>query len=428
MRVLIVSHNVMNPGTSMGKTLLAYFRAFSPEEVAQFYIYNEVPTDHTVCRNYYRFTDGDAVQSLLFPFRRSKPLTQRKTGKKQGILEKAYRFGRKRTAYGYILRNLLWKCCRWDSRAFWQWVWDFDPDVVFLASGDNGFLYHVAEKIAKRTGKPLVISCVDDFYLDNRNADSLLGRLEHACFLKTVQRTMDSAAAVVTICPAMQKAYRRLFGKPCHVLHTPAEEREIPEQKNRKQISYLGDLGLQRHLQLVEMGRALKNLDLPGGPKWIDVYSGEKDPEILTLLTMENGIRFHGEIPAGMVSEVMGRSMAVIHTESFDPKVRRITRFSVSTKIADSLMNGPCLIAYGPEEIASMDYLAEHQAAYIITRQKDLQAGLQEILTDAELRMQIRERGRVLARKNHSMERNPQLLRFWLEETCARVEGMKADD
>ena len=42
-------------------------------------------------------------------------------------------------------------------------------------------------------------------------------------------------------------------------------------------------------------------------------------------------------------------SMAVIHTESFEQEMMELVRFSVSTKIAESLMYGPCLIAYGPD-------------------------------------------------------------------------------
>ena len=63
-----------------------------------------------------------------------------------------------------------------------------------------------------------------------------------------------------------------------------------------------------------------------------------------------------------------------------------LVRFSVSTKIAESLMYGPCLIAYGPEGIASIDYLKENNAAYVISRPEDLEKGLEEILTNKELR------------------------------------------
>ena len=47
---------------------------------------------------------------------------------------------------------------------------------------------------------------------------------------------------------------------------------------------------------------------------------------------------FCGEISAESVLEVMANSMAVIHTESFEQEMMELVRFSVSTKIAESLM------------------------------------------------------------------------------------------
>ena len=55
MRVLLVSHTALSRTNNMGKTLLSYLSAFAPGEVAQFYIHSEVPTDDTVCVDYYRF-------------------------------------------------------------------------------------------------------------------------------------------------------------------------------------------------------------------------------------------------------------------------------------------------------------------------------------------------------------------------------------
>ena len=47
-RVLIVSHNVFSRTSNMGKTLLSYFRDFQPDEIAQFYIHSEIPTDDSI--------------------------------------------------------------------------------------------------------------------------------------------------------------------------------------------------------------------------------------------------------------------------------------------------------------------------------------------------------------------------------------------
>lgn len=424
MRVLIVSHNVFGKTNNMGKTLLSYFSGFRPEEIAQFYIHSEAPADDSVCWNYYRFTDKDALKSIL-PFRgygtsfaRGDIRTDAAgSGSASGIAEAAYQFGKKRTAGIFAARNLLWKLSRWDTKAFWNWVDDFGPDVIFFASGDYSFAYDIALAAADHTGKPLVVLCVDDFYLYNRNENTALGRLAHRMFMKTVRRTMARASELYVISDSMKREYEKLFGKNCRVLHTPAEEKEAPSRMPG-QISYIGNLGLKRYQQLVRMGRALKELADADCPRMIDVYSGERSPEILKTLTEENGIRFHGMISAEEVLEVMGRSMAVIHTEAFDADTVPIVRFSVSTKIAESLMYGPCLIAFGPAGIASMDYLKENDAAFVINDPDKLRDSLRQVLTDNALRQRIVENARGLARKNHNAEINSANVRAWLEETA----------
>lgn len=424
MRVLVVSHNVFGRTNNMGKTLMSYFSAFSPDEIAQFYIHSEVPADASVCRNYYRFTDKDALRSLITPgscgrvFAGSDIRTNEMEAREDSaIAAAAYQFGKKRTAGIFAARNLLWRLSRWNTKEFWAWVDDFSPDVIFFASGDYSFAYDIACAVADHTGKPLIVLCVDDFYLHNRNAGSALGRLVHRMFMKTVHRTMERAEELYVISESMKAEYEKLFGKSCRVLHTAAENRELPVQ-TPSQISYIGNLWLKRYESLIRMGRALKALDEPGCPGVIDVYSGEQDPEILKTLTEENGIRFHGMISAEEVPEVMGRSMAVIHTESFDPDMTRIVRFSVSTKIAESLMYGPCLIAFGPEGIASVDYLKQHGAAYVISDPDMLTDGLGEILSDGSLREQILCNARELAEKNHDTSINSKKVRSWMQDTA----------
>lgn len=430
MRVLIISHNLISKTTNMGKTLRSYFMNFAVEELAQFYIHSEVPVDDALCRNYFRFTDKDAIKSLI-PFRSygrtfgKEDIQPERTNTRtdKGIIGAVYQAGRKRTAGIYFLRNALWKLSRWDTEKYWKWVADFSPDIVFFASGDYGFMYDIARKTAERIQKPLIISCVDDYYLHNKNGSSVWGRYIHRKYMKTVSNTMKRAAAVFTICPDMQRVYEEMFERPCFVLHTSAKKSAYTPKAKRSGISYIGNLGYNRNCQLVELGRSLRTIQDSGIPEYIDVYSGERNPEILKVLTPENGIRFHGAISAEQVQEVMNSSMAVIHTESFDPQIQNRVRFSVSTKIAESLMNGPCLIAYGPEGIASIDYLKENGAAYTITDPGNLESGLKEILTNAELRESITARARELAEKNHSMDVNPVKVRKWLEQVCEKSDA-----
>jgi len=425
MKVLIVSHNVLSPTSNMGRTLMSYFDGTEDMEMAQFYIHDEVPVNKTICRNYYRFTDKDAIRSLNpfgtygTVFGEADICPERLTSRMDsGLLSKLYQVGAKRTAFIYTARNILWKFSRWNTHKFWKWVEDFSPDVIFFASGDYGFMYDIAHKIAEYVNKPLVVVCVDDYYLYNRNADSFLGRFQHRLFLKAVHKVMVRAVRIFTICESLKEAYEKLFQIPCDVLHTAAlAMAETADTVYSGQISYLGNLGLGRAEQLATMGRAVRRHN-----GWIDVYSHERNPEYLRNLTEENGVRFHGAVGAEEVLKIMASSKAVIHTESFDPKFQDITRYSVSTKIADSLMNGPCIIAYGPEGIASIDYLKENRAAYVISDSGDLETGLHRILSDDGLREEIVSNARVLAEKNHHPRNNPANVCKWLEEVCEEWE------
>ncbi len=417
MKVLLISHTVLSKTGNMGKTLRGYLMDYTPDEVAQFYIHSEIPTDNSVCQNYFRFTDIDAIKSIL-------PLKERgsifgdkdiqpdriSTRTDDGAIGEVYQFGRKRTGLIYMLRNILWKLGHWKTKKLKEWLNSVNPDVILFASGDYAFMYDIARWVATYLKKPLVVSCVDDYYLSNANAGTFWGNLYHKLFMKSVYNTMKKASYIFTICDTMQAEYTKLFYKKCYTLYTSAEGKELVLNEEATQISYIGNLGFDRYKQLIDLGNALNKIG-----EHVDIYSAEKRPEVLSELKQAPGIVFHGAIPSKEVLMVMENSVAVIHTESFAPKIKEKIRFSVSTKIAESLMYGPCLIAYGPEGIASIDYLKENNAAYVITRPEDLESGLTEILTNRELREQIVKNARALAVKNHNAEVNPRKVREWLE-------------
>ena len=176
---------------------------------------------------------------------------------------------------------------------------------------------------------------------------------------------------------------------------------------------------------MLDLGKAISRISCDNAPHHIDVYSGSINEEYITPLKSAAGIVFHGSVPASNVPKIMESSVAVIHTEAFDNETQNLVRFSVSTKIAESLLYGPCLIAYGPEGIASIDYLKENNAAYVITRPEDLESGLTEILTNAALREQIIKNARALAERNHNADVNPKKVREWLENIVNDNENRK---
>ena len=112
----------------------------------------------------------------------------------------------------------------------------------------------------------------------------------------------------------------------------------------------------------------------------------------------------------------MGKSLAVIHTESFDEMERKKVAYSVSTKIADSLASGTPILAYGPSEVASIEYLRKNNSAFCANSESELENVLSLLISNEEKRKEIIENALNLAKKNHDSEANCQMIRDVLRE------------
>ena len=120
---------------------MSYFKDWSANDLAQLYVHSEVPTD-TICKNYYRITDKEMIKSV---FTRKSGAVLKEADIREGLSDsrtdsgntaRLYQKARKRTPFIYFARNMWWKLGKWKTKKLLNWVDDFNPDVIFLASGD----------------------------------------------------------------------------------------------------------------------------------------------------------------------------------------------------------------------------------------------------------------------------------------------------
>lgn len=412
MRVLIISQNSFSKVNNMGKTLKSYFSSFSVDELAQLYIQPEIPSDN-ICKNYYRITDKEMIKSI-FTRKSGKIFSNENfeinTYNNLRNNSKIYQFSRRRNPLIYIMRNLLWKIGKWRTKKLLLWINGFNPDVVFFASGDYSFSYDIALRIAKYKKIPLVISCVDDYYLNNKNSKKFLGKWQHKIFMKNVHKVFNYCQCIFTICKQMGIDYSKMFKKEYYVLYTSCSFDEPLKYEKRNSITYIGNLGYKRNKQLIDIGKTLLNINDKNVPNYIDVYSSETRKEILDELNMNNGIIFHGFIDYDNAKRIMGESSLIIHVESFDEDLMKRVKYSVSTKIADSLMSGTCILAYGPNTIESIKYLLDNNAALCITNKNDLEKKILEVYNNHLIRESLIDNAISLAKKNHNCKNNSRTL------------------
>ena len=111
------------------------------------------------------------------------------------------------------------------------------------------------------------------------------------------------------------------------------------------------------------------------------------------------------------VERLLGTSKFIIFTEAFDNKSICRTKYSLSTKIAESLRSGACILAYGPSEIASIDYLRRYRAAYILEKAEELPNAIRHLCEEANEYSHYTLCAQSLAEQFHSAEVNEECLR-----------------
>lgn len=391
----------------MGRTLEATFSDWEKDHIAQLYFSDEKP-DSKICSKFFKISDMEVLKSVF---------SRKSTGhvvdctfdiENLGVAPKINtvktfitKIARYRTPLMCCIRNLFWKIGVWDSVELHKWLDAFNPEIVFFASGDYAFSYNIALEIASNRKIPLVIGCYDDFYIGTKKSANPIYWLNRNILLNAAKRTFQYARCFIGVCDKMTTDYEKLFNRKGHTIYTSTElcQKAI---KVEPRIVYTGNLGYGRARQLITIGRALLKISSPNTPKFIDVYSAEIRTEITDKLNEQNGIHFHGKVPFGEVAQIIQSSSLVIHTESFDQRFIQRVAYSVSTKIADCLASGTCILAYGPLDVASIEYLTENNAAFIVSRPEDLEAGIIKVLTDDTLRSDVIERAKTLADKNHS--------------------------
>ena len=405
--VLIISHNVLSKTSNMGKTMTQFLGEWDKANLAQIYFHSEIPNVE-LCERYCRITDFDILKSL-FTFKVKETyltkndidLERKNTRIDNGIKSEIYRLGKNKKTYMHMLRNVLWSGKRWKTDKMMKWIDEFNPDVIFYPVGDYCFSIDVVMDICNEKNIPLVTFFGDEYYYLKTNNKSLFDKINKKLYRNSMDTLMKYTSFYITASDKMYELYKKKFGGNGCALLTPALKINKVFNNGRSKISYIGNLGLNRWKPLLEIGRILEKQGFI-----LDIYSAETDKNILKNFTMDNGIRFNGVVSAEEVLQIVSSSIISIHAESNDASTIEKTRYSMSTKIAELLNSGVCIFAYGPEDIASMEYLKNNDAACVVNYKKDLEKNLLKILNSEQLRNKYVGNAFKLAEKRHNYDVN----------------------
>lgn len=410
MKVLIISHNPITTYHNMGKTILSLFSEFDKKELCQLYIYPTIP-NIDACNSYYRITDKDVLKAYYkFKALGRKIENSEIDNNSVSMFEKAsdekiYRNTKNKKPAVKFARDLMWKFSRWFNNDLKKWLLKEMPTCIFVAPGNSSFFYDIAFKCSKFLKIPIVTYICDEYYFARPNK-SLLDNLYNIFLRKKIKKLVNKSDRIITICDELTNLYKNHFNIAATTIMTGTSY-DIEKKQKRvlrpTSITYMGNIRCNRFNSLRQVGEKLDYINKLYKTNYkLEIYSNEKDSNILKSFENIESIEFKGFVSGKEYERIFKKSEVLMHTEAFDKYNKEIVKYSISTKIADCLGSGICLFAYGPRGVASIDYLISNDCAVSVTSENDLIEGLEKLFNDEKYRNTKVENALKLAASNHN--------------------------
>ncbi len=369
MKILLVCANPMNKSSSTR----AFYTYFGHEkiELAQIYT-NDQKIDTEACPNFYNITDATILKRLL-KNKNAKSNNVRTTNsdcetKKNGkLLNLLKKIGKKEWPIIQLLRKSLWKQKRWLQEDLIEWAKDYDPDLIFYHNSNAFFLGDIAFTLANLLNKKIVIEVSDDYYFNSHFSLSPFYYIYRSKYKKHFENNIKKADGIIYISEKMKNKYDREFSVTGEVIHISSqlESIKITNEIVPNKINYFGNIGLGRHKTLKQVG---KQLYKSHNEYSIDVYCPAIGNSVIKKLTHAKNVKYAGSLNYEQVIEKMVNSKYLLLVESFSKRNLIDIRYSLSTKVADYLYSGVPILAIGPSESGTIQYLKENNLAFVISR------------------------------------------------------------
>ena len=309
-----------------------------------------------------------------------------------------------------LLRRILWRKKFWCNKKLELFVDEFKPEVIYLCFSDDYFLLNMSLYFANKYNVPIISSIGDDYYFNSRLSINPFYYLYKKTYKKLVDKVLHYKGGCIYISDKIRAKYDEYFGKKgiTSYLASNIKRRDFKEiNVQNPTINYFGNINIGRNESLVEIAKALNSIN---ENYVIHVYSGEKNNKTIAPLVKQPNIIYHGSVS---YSEVVNKTMEsdlLLIVEGFKKKDVNMSRYSLSTKVADSISSGVSTFAYGSSECGAIEYASQIGCCQVCTNYQDLGRKLLEIINNVDIQKQYYEVSKVIVEENHNLYKN--LLKF----------------
>ena len=385
-RVLIISNNTLSLTSNNGKTIWSLFEDYPKEKLNQLFTRDELPS--LDINSYYRITNRDVLKGRLFKEQRGSCVNI-VSSKEQ---EKVYRESTtaiRRTSLNCLIRELLW-LGGWKSRKLDEWLNTIKPEIIFFVAGDTLYSYAICKYVADKTEAKINLYITDD-YICKRSKENVFDIIKRRLIYKQLKGILVKTKAFFTISEKMRIEYMRRLGKDSMPIFNISERLcqrgfGVKEDNNTCIFIYTGSLYYGRDEILIEIANGLAELNKTNDiMARLKVFSNQNpDETIIKKLTVSGAAMYGGSLTKEKMVEELNKADVLLFVESFENEQIEKTRLSLSTKISEYLSIGKPILAVGPPDIGSMEFL--NDVALCVNKSEELVNKLQTIILNTELR------------------------------------------
>ena len=193
---------------------------------------------------------------------------------------------------------------------------------------------------------------------------------------------------------------------PCRVLYkTPDIDRVYePYGGVRGYIHFLytGNLHSNRWKSLALLAAVLKEHNYGH----LDIYTASPITRLINeSLNLDGYSSIHPPVSQLEVKKLQNEADVLVHAEAFDRYNKSLVRCAISTKIMDYLSAGRCILAIGPSDIASIEYLKENGVALVASNKMELNSIIERMHSDSSIVSEFAHKGRDYSSSHLSAER-----------------------
>lgn len=414
-RVLIVGTVPYNK-MSTSRALKSYFNNWEKENLAQVFSIAKKPTKGQ-CSKFFQITDQRMLKRWFNKniktgiYYEDKDLDEEWTDinlETEGngkLINKLYSIGSSHTPFTHLIRKILWKKKYWCTKEFLSFIDEFKPECVFLCFSDDFFINEIALFVAKRFNIPIVSSIGDDYYFNYKFSISPLYHIYKTKYRKIIRKIFKYSPNAIYIGNKIRDKYNSYFnisnGQTVYLTSDIIRKEFRPINKNNPLISYFGNISLGRNESLNQIALALGKIN----PNYrLHVYSNETKKKYLKIFKNNPYLVFEGNIPYSEVLKKNNESDIIILVEGFKKKDVNITRYSLSTKAADSLGSGSNVFVYGSLECGLIEYMLSTSSAAICTNKEGLISCLTKFIDDSSLQYSLYQTAIKVFNNNHILD------------------------